>query len=173
MSPLVKEIRKGIFAAAIAFLTLMLSACGSNGSAAVPVVSMYELQKSMLAADSTLPEMSSVNGSAENAEESFAYLSKLPYEKVEAYFLAYSAYGKADEIAVIAVKDTADLTAAKKSLDASVEGRLELYKQYDPTQVSRVEEALVFTEGRYAVLIISDNADAVRTAFSAFIADAE
>ena len=139
--------------------------CGQD----TPPVSMYDLSRAMLAADDTLPEMSYVSSSDENAAELFSYLSDLDYTLVDSYFLSYSSKGLADEIAVIALKNSADAYAAKKTIDAHVQSRVAMYKQYDPSQTSRVEGAMVFTSGRYVVLIISDKQHEVKNAFDAFI----
>jgi len=126
---------------------------------------MYDLQMAMLAADSTLPKMSSVNGSTENAEKLFSYLSDFPYEKVEDFFLAYSSEGKADEVAVIALKNAADAAEAKQTLKKHTENRIKLYQQYEPSQVERVQKALIFTSGKYVGLIICNNSPAVKATF--------
>ena len=139
--------------------------CGQD----TPPVSMYDLSRAMLAADDTLPEMSYVSSSDENASDLFSYLSNLDYTLVDSYFLSYSSKGLADEIAVIALKNAADADAAKKTIDAHVQSRVAMYKQYDPSQTSRVEGAMVFTSGRYVVLIISDKQHEVKNAFDAFI----
>ncbi len=146
---------------ALALGLLLLTGCAP----AEAEVSMYDLEKAMLAADSSLPEMTSVNDSSENPASLFAYLSDLEYEKVEHFFLAYSTEGKADEIAVIAVKDAGDVDAARESLERHVESRQKLYDQYDPEEAVRVGNAQVFTRGRCAVLILCDETEAVRSAF--------
>ena len=51
-----------------------------------------------------------------------------------------------------------------KSLKAHVDSRVKMYSTYDPSQVDRASSALVFSEGRYAILIISDKQDAVKSA---------
>lgn len=144
-------------------LCLTLSACG--GQADAPAVSVYDLQKNMLEADDTLPEMLTVNSNAEDGEELFSYLSDLDYDKVAGYFLAYSADGMADEIAVIVTKDPKDAPEAEASLKRHVQGRVELYRNYEPEQVQRVEGAVVFSKDACAVLIISDKPEAARGAF--------
>ena len=149
-------------------LCVVLCACGSGET---PMVSMYDLQQAMLSADDSLPDMDTVNSSSEDAETLFEYLSDMPYDMVEGYFLAYSSEGAADEIAVIAVKDSSDINEAVDSLKEHQDDRVKLYTQYDPSQTSRAENALVFSSGRYAVLIISENQQAVRTAFEEFIAE--
>lgn len=148
---------------ALLCLCLTLSACGGQGDA--PAVSVYDLQKNMLEADDTLPEMLTVNSSAEDGEELFHYLSDMDYDKVAGYFLAYSADGMADEIAVIVTKDPKDVPEAEASLKRHVQGRVELYRNYEPEQVQRAESAVVFSKDAYAVLIISDKPEAARGAF--------
>ena len=147
----------------IAVLCVLLS-CMGCGQEDTPLVSMYDLSRAMLAADDTLPEMSYVSSSDENASELFSYLSD-----IDSYFLSYSSKGLADEIAVIALKNAADADAVKKTIDAHVQNRVAMYKQYDPSQTNRAEEAMVFTSGRYVVLIISEKQHEVKSAFNTFI----
>jgi len=149
---------------ALLCLCLTLSACGQQ-SQSLTAVSIYDLQKSMLEADSTLPEMLTVNSSAEDGAELFHYLSDLDYSKVAGYFLAYSADGMADEIAVIVTKDPKDTPEAEASLKRHVQGRVELYRNYEPEQVQRAERAVIFSRDACAVLIISDQPEAARGAF--------
>lgn len=152
----------------IAVLCVLLS-CMGCGQEDTPLVSMYDLSRAMLAADDTLPEMSYVSSSDENASELFSYLSDFDYALIDSYFLSYSSKGLADEIAVIALKNAADADAAKKTIDAHVQNRVAMYKQYDPSQTNRAEEAMVFTSGRYVVLIISEKQHEVKSAFDTFI----
>ena len=104
---------------------LSLAACGNEGSGTA-TVNMKQLQQAMLAAAPSLSETASTTGDAADAKETFSYVSDLPYDKVENFLLSYSTTGKADEIAVIAVKDSADVTKAADSLRAHVESRRKL-----------------------------------------------
>ena len=158
------------FAALLAALTL-LGLCGCGGKAKTRTVSMDGLRQSMLSAAPSLPEMKSVSDKDDNAENMFAYFSDLDYGKVEHFFLVYSATGLADEIAVIAVKDPADAAAARDSLASHLKDRTLLYQQYQPDQVPRVKDAELFVSGQYVVLIVCDEADAVKKAFSAATAE--
>ncbi len=151
---------------------LLLTGCGKDDSEVEKeTVSMYELSRKMMAADDTLPEMSYVSSSDENAGELFTYLSDLDYELVDSYFLCYSSDGFADEIAVVALKDVDDANEAKKSIEAHVDGRVNMYKQYDPSQTERAENAIITVKDRYVVLIISENQNDVKTAFTDFLED--
>ena len=85
------------------------------------------------------------------------------------YFLAYAADGTAYEIAVVQLKDKADVTAAADSLKAHVQDRVQLYKTYEPEQTQRAESAVVKTDGSFVLLIMSDTPQNAETAFKEFI----
>lgn len=150
---------------ALTCVLTLLAGCGEQ--TADKTVDMSQLREAMLAADKGLPEMSTVDGDTKSAKTQFAYLSTLDYGKVDDFFMAYAANGNqhADEIAVIAVKNASDVDAAEKSLKSHLEKRRALYEQYDPSQLNRIDGAQIFTKGRYAVLILCDKQDAVKTAF--------
>ena len=158
---------------ALCVLCLTLGLCACSDGDGTPDTSvkagMEDLQAAMLAADASLPEMLSVTGDVEDAARLFTYVSDFPYDKVENFLLSYSATGKADEIAVIAVKDKADVDAAAQTLRAHLEDRLKLFRQYEPEEVARAEQGQVFTSGSYAVLIICDDGAAVKAAFEDYL----
>ncbi len=151
---------------------LLFTGCGKDDSKDEnKTVSMYELSRKMIAADKTLPEMSYVSSSDENAGEVFTYLSDADYELVDSYFLFYSTDGLADEIAVVALKDSDDTTKVKKSIEQHVNGRVSMYEQYDPSQTERAENAIIMIKDQYVVLIISENQNNIKTAFTDFLED--
>lgn len=154
-------------------LILALAGCGGNETSPTQTADMEAMQTALLAADPTLPEMRSITGQVGDAETLFAYVSDLPYEQVDDFLLSYSAEGKADEIAVIAVKDPADAEAAADTLRAHLDQRLTLFRQYSPDEVSRAEKALVFTRDQYAVLLICDGNQDVKAAFEEFLTAAQ
>ena len=134
-------------------------------------VSLYDLSRAMLAA-AEFGEMRYVSNTDDEAAEEFEYLSDLDYELVDSWFLSYAADGKgnADEVAVVRVRDAADLDKAVSSLQAHLEKRIALYKTYDPSQSEKVGKGLVFSEAGYAVLIVSGDNRAIRSAFQDFLA---
>lgn len=154
-------------------LILALCGCGGNETSPAQTADMEAMQTVLLAADPTLPEMRSITGQVGDAETLFTYVSDLPYEQVDDFLLSYSAEGKADEIAVIAVKDPADAEAAADTLRAHLDQRLTLFRQYSPDEVSRAEKALVFTQDQYAVLLICDGNQDVKAAFEEFLTAAQ
>lgn len=129
------------------------------------MVSMYDLRVAMLHADPAMPEMKSVSSSDDKADQLFTYLAEFDYEKVEGYFLSYAADGMAYEVAVVCLKDAADVAGLKAALQDHVEGRVNLYKTYAPEQMDRAKAAEFVTVGRYVALIMCDDRAAVRSAF--------
>lgn len=145
-------------------LCALMAACSGGGESS-DQVSIYDLQTSMLAADSSLPEMLTVNSAGADGEEMFSHLSDVDYGKVDGFFLSYSAAGLADEVAVVRMKQAADVKEMESSLRAHVDSRVKLFQNYQPDQRQRAEGAVIFTRGNYAVLVISDNAQQIRAAF--------
>ena len=148
---------------AVCLLAVSLTACSGGGTTTSKLVDMNLLRVNMMSAASLRDGVTSVSGNMEDAEKNFSYISTLSYDKVADYFIVYSTEGTADEIAVIAVKDAADVSRAH------VDDRLKLFQQYGPDQASRVEKAEIFTKDQYAVLLICDDSDAVKTAFEDFL----
>ena len=134
---------------------------------------MYDLRTAMLAADASLPDMLSVSSADESAEDNFLYLSELEYEKVDSYFLSYAKDGSAYEIAVIAVKDAADVPEAQRSLERHLDGRKNLYKNYSPEDLPLAEAAEAGASGRYVYLIMCSDVKAVKSAMESIIAAVE
>lgn len=144
---------------------VVLLQCGCGGTKTSDTVSMYDLRQTMEAADTSLPEMLYASSADENAADQFAYISDLDYDKVDSFFLSYAKEGTADEIAVVAVKDVNDIDEAKQSLETHRQNRRKLLDQYEPEEVKRIDDGLVFAKDQYAVLIICDDAGAVKAAF--------
>lgn len=144
---------------------LSLCACGGSSKQ----VSMYDLQKSMLAADSSLPEMKVTGSWEDNAENAFSYISDMDYSKVSGYFLAYAADGMAYEIAVVQLKDKSDASAMVDSLKQHVHDRVQLYKTYEPEQTERAEAATVKADGSFVLLVMCGKQQEVETAFKGFV----
>lgn len=125
---------------AVCLLAVSLTACSGGGAEPSTTVNMEQLQKAMLSADPTLAKditsITSNTGDASEAKKNFSYFSTLDYEKVDRYLLSYSSSGTADEVAVIAVKDAADVSEAASTLRAHVDDRLKLFQQYGPDQAA-------------------------------------
>lgn len=145
-------------------MALSLCACGEK----TQKIDMYELQRSMVSADKSLPEMKISGSWDENAEKAFSYISDMEYNKIHGFFLAYAADGMAYELAVVQLKDKSDAGAMEDSLNEHVQTRVRMYKTYEPEQVQRAENAVVKTVGDCVLLIMSDSPENAETAFKEF-----
>lgn len=145
-------------------MCLSVCACGEK----TKKIDMYELQKSMVSADKSLPEMKISGSWDENAEKAFSYISDMEYNKIHGFFLAYAADGMAYELAVVQLKDKSDAGAMEDSLNEHVQTRVRMYKTYEPEQVQRAENAVVKTVGDCVLLIMCDSPENAETAFKEF-----
>lgn len=158
-------------------LTLLLAAagCASSGSSSKPSepkqpAELSALMDAMLAADNTLPEMDRYSSEGEEAETFYSMVCGLEYDKVDGYQYACSVNFKlADEISVTRLKSVNDAAAAEESIRQHLLVRQGQYENYAPEQVPRVKKAVLFTHGAYVVLIVSDQAAAVKQAFENLI----
>lgn len=166
----------GLLCAALA-LTL-LTACGEEDtpSPASPpaesghsekTVAPADLMDSLIAADPSLPEMDLVTDRSEDADLQFDAISDIAYDKVEGYAHSFAVEQLADEITVILLKSAADLPAAEQSARERLAARREVYAAYAPSEADRFDDAVIFTRGRYLVVLICKDAAAVRNTFEA------
>lgn len=154
-----------LFTALLIFL--FAAACGSknNTGDTDQAILMPDLQEIMLAADTTLPNMTKISSEDEQAELNFTYLSDLSYDLIDSYFYAYAEDGTAEEIAVILLKDKNDAASMMQSLHEHVTQRQGTFQEYAPEQVSMTENAVVTREGAYIALIICEKNGLVQKAF--------
>ncbi len=148
-------------------ILVMTTACGGTNTASSSKsdISISDLEEKMLAADTTLPEMTRISSEDEQAELNFTYLTDLSYDMADAYFYAYAADGTAEEIAVIRLKDKNDTAAMMDALHDHIAQRQGTFQEYAPEQVRMTEKAVVTRHGNYVALIISTKNGLVQKAF--------
>lgn len=149
-------------------LLMLLTACGAPQAPTGP--DAVTLLEPMLTADNTLPEMYTIRSDADDGAEMFDYLFEVDYGNVDSYFLAYSATGLADQVGVFCMKDAAAAKEMAAALQQHVEERVRQYSFYQPREMTRAQDALIFTRDNYAVLLISDGQSALRAAFDRALA---
>ena len=144
----------------------ILVSCGDDAEE----ISMYDLNKTLVAFTGDPDNMKYASSSDANPQELLAHVSNIEYGKVKAFFITYAADGKgnADEIVAIQVKKKSDLNEAAASLKAHLETRKTLYAAYDKSQLPKLDRAKVFTRGTLAILMVSENADKMEAAFYDF-----
>ncbi|MBR4240911.1 MAG: DUF4358 domain-containing protein [Eubacterium sp.] len=156
------------FAVILLAFAAILSACSSKPA---KEISMYDLKNAMAGATSRFSEMTYASSEDSDKENIFTHISDMNYSKVNSFFIYYATNGtgNADELAVIEVKDSSDLSEARKSLEAHLETRKSLYSTYDKSQLKKLEAARIATNGNCAALIVGDEADKISDAFQNFI----
>ena len=160
-------------------VALELTGCGGGGTDAAPAVDMGTVQEQMLAAYETAggdnaATMDTVTEESDSPEALLATVTDLPLEDVEHFMISYSLDGTADEIVVLCMKDSGKAKEAEESLSAHKDSRAALFRAYGPEEAARIdEEGIVFSQDRYAVLIICDGSDSVKEAFENVLADAQ
>ncbi|MDE7310590.1 MAG: DUF4358 domain-containing protein [Eubacterium sp.] len=161
--------KKYISCILLAAMLTMASACGSTDTnkTANTAISIEKLQKEMLSADTTLPEMTTVSSEDEQAELNFTSLSDLSYSLVDSYFYAYATEGTAEEIAVIKLKDQSDVSSMMQAMHDHIKNRQGTFQEYAPEQVGMTEKAVVTRQGTYVAMIISSKNGLVQKAFEA------
>lgn len=148
-------------------MAILLSGCGNTVSTEPnkKSIAISDLQKSMLAADTTLPEMMIVSDADEQADLNFSYLSSLSYDMIDSYFYAYAKDGTAEEIAVIRLIDKGDAAAMMDSLHEHIKQRKGTFQEYAPEQVEMTQNAVVTRHENYIALIISKKNGMVQKTF--------
>ena len=146
---------------------VLFCSCGKTTSPSKKVEGedLSKMEKTMLGADPTLPEMVIVRGTDKDAELNFTALSDLDYDRVEDYFYAYAKDGSANEIAVVRMKDVNDITPKMDSINQHLKTRRGTMAEYKPEQVELIDKAVVTYEGNDVALIVSEKNGLVQKEF--------
>ena len=159
--------RKFTVLVCVLLLTACMAGCGAQTTAqeAGAAVDMQALQESMLAADTTLPEMKVATSDDEQAELNFSAVSDFEYDRVQSYFYAYASDGGSQEIAVVQLRDAGDAAALMNTLQTHLEERRGALTAYAPDQLPLVDHAVIKQKGNLVAMIISEKSGLVQKAF--------
>lgn len=69
--------------------------------------------------------------------------------------------GLADEVTILKAKD-GNIKKLTSMLESRIERRISDFTGYKPTEISKIEKAVVFECGGFAILIISDNGEILK-----------
>lgn len=151
------------------FLAALAVGCGAEETAQEneAAVNMQALQESMLAADTTLPQMTVATSDDAQAELNFSAFSDFDYACVQSYFYAYAADGGSQEIAVVELKDVQDAAALMNTMRDHLEERRGALGAYAPDLLPLIDHAVIKQNGRLVAMIISEKSGLVQQAFEA------
>lgn len=116
------------------------------------------------AAEGTLDEWYSYG--EEVYDESFDNLYGVRFDMIDdGAVLQTSAGGVADEVSVLHLKKSEDVSIAKTKLQDRITERTQEFSGYKPEEVYKLDNAKIAVQGNYVALIVSDDADQIEAAF--------
>ena len=140
-----------------------LTACGSSdGKAQVKCLDIVKAC-SEAASEGSLNEWYSYGEDA--YDDSFDSLYGVRFDMIDdGAVLQTAGGGVADEVSVLHLKKSEDVSIAKKKLEDRVTERRNQFNGYKPEEVYKLDNARVVVQGNYAALIVSDDADTIEAA---------
>ena len=142
---------------------LLLTACGSSdGKAQVKCLDIVKAC-SEAASEGSLNEWYSYGEDA--YDDSFDSLYGVRFDMVDdGAVLQTAGGGVADEVSVLHLKKSEDVSIAKKKLEDRVTERRNQFNGYKPEEVYKLDNARIVVQGNYVALLICDDADNVEAA---------
>lgn len=150
------------------FSLIVVVGCGKSSTGKKNNVDVAKLQETLMKADTTLPSMQQASSKEKEGELKFSALSDMDYDLIDAYAYAYAKKGTAEEIAVITLKDEADVAELMESLHTHLKNRKGTMQAYAPDQVSMLEDAVITYKKNCVVLIVSEKSGVVQQAFESY-----
>lgn len=149
-----KRLNVMLIAAAAAVTVLFTAACGSGGSKVTVDVDKLadDLNSSVITSD-TLTETNSEMLSGIYFFEDGQVVNSKVY---------MSGNATADEICVVECKDEDTASDVKELLQNRVDTQAELFASYNPDEAAKLNDAIVESSGKYAILIVCDDYDKAR-----------
>ena len=142
---------------------LLLAACSNDEPAVVePTLTANEMVDEMLAKVEQ-PMMMEVTG--EQVQEVY----NIDPEKLEDYAIRIPMMNvKTNEIAILKVKDAADVSAVEEALKQRAQTVQQQFETYLPDQYENAKNYKLVTKGNYVLFVISDQADALVAEYDRF-----
>lgn len=145
-----------ITAAVLAVAVLALTGCGKGSGSDVtidPAKLADSLNTSVITNDKLTQTSSDMLGTIYFFEDGQVVNSK-----------AYMSSGAtADEICIAEAKDADAANAVVKLFKTRVENQKNLYKSYNADEVTKLDSAIIDSEGKYAVLVVCDDYEKAKT----------
>ncbi len=138
--------------AAIMFLIMLGTLAGcSKEKKEDRVIDVHTMAQSLLNDITYEDQLTKVEGNM------FQMIYGISQEDIEEYEAYVSTGATAEEIAVIKAKDEATAESMEEKLTDRVEAQKNSFANYIPKEVEKLEEAVVYQEGVYVILSISND----------------
>lgn len=86
--------------------------------------------------------------------------------KIEEALFYTSSGATAEEIVVIKVNDASYMETVKAAFDTRIADQKEAFKDYVPEEVPKLEDAVIYTNGNYAILCVSGDSGKIDSAIA-------
>lgn len=132
----------------------MLSACGKSGGSADVTVDSAALAKELTSSAVTSDTLTEAQSTMLST---IYFISEEDLAGGAAYM---SAGSTACEVAVVELKDASKTKDAEEKFKSRVQSQSDLYASYAPDEVTKLNNAIIKSTGKYTVLVVCDNTDA-------------
>lgn len=132
-------------------LTLVTATGCSEEKKEDRVIDVHTMAQSLLNDITYEDQLTQVEGNM------FQMIYGIPSEDITEYEAYVSTGATAEEIAVIKAKDEATAESIEKTLTERVEAQKSSFASYIPKEVEKLDEAVVYQEGVYVILSISND----------------
>ena len=151
----------------------MLSVCAcNNGGGKTADVSAKDLIAATM--NSARPENAdTLCGSDDQSfTNKFYYFYGIETSAVRDYAIAYSSGAKSDEISVLVAASGTDVKTLTDALEARRDMQRQTFELYSPESVEMLENAVIFTQGDYAVMIVAKDPTTIESKMKELLTDA-
>ncbi|MGM9591738.1 MAG: DUF4358 domain-containing protein [Oscillospiraceae bacterium] len=150
---------------------LSLCACGGDGKKID--ISAKDLTAAALQSTGLEGTDLFVASDDESFANRFYYYYGIETDKVRDYAIAYSSASRPEEISVLVAADGVDVEVLTDALDARCRMLISSFELYSPESVEMLNNAIIFTEGDCAVLIVAPDPASVRDKMQELLGDAD
>ena len=158
---MLKNMRKRIcIFISMVFLVTTLAACGGTNDD-VKCLDIVNSCKNVVE-DGTFDTSS---GYGEDLYDgNFDTLYGVQFDMIDDGAISYTSEGGvADEISIIHLKKSEDVSLAKTKMQDRITERTNTFSQYKPEESYKLENAIVMAQGNYVALIVSEQPDVIET----------
>lgn len=148
--------KKAIIFTVTAVLLLAMTACTNQNNSVKCIKAVETALEKVESADMD----TTVNFDEDAYGENFERLYNFSIDQVDDGVIAYASNGGcADEISVVHVADSKDVTGVKKYMEARLEKRLQDFQNYKPEEVGKIKNGKVVVQQQYVMMVISNKTD--------------
>ena len=154
---------KNITALITLLLLMSLCACGGSQGSSEQDFAPADLSARLLDGECFTDLMSEIDNAI--AFEIYGIDSS----KIESASIYMGTGATAEEIAVIKAKDSDSAKTVTEAMNSRVGAQIEAYKNYVPTEVPKLEEAIVRSAGNYVVYVTAADSGAAESIIGEYI----